>query len=206
MRKGIIFLIFSSFLLITNQLFSQSDEEPQVLLGSGLTSISGFGGFLMDFSQINGKTAVSTGGGGAALFNQVFYFGGYGLGNNSQFEYINPEDSLVNADLRFGHGGFWLGIITNPKKLVHFNFSTKLGWGNISLTEREYTFRTILNDKVFVAIPQVEAELNITHWFRINGGVGYRLVTGVNNSEFSPKDFNSPEFALSFLFGWFRDY
>ena len=127
MRKGIIFLITCIFILNTCQLFSQTNEEPQVLLGSGLTSVSGFGGFLMDFSQINGKMAVSTGGGGAAIFNQVFYFGGYGLGHYSEFEYVNPEDSLVNADLRFGHGGFWLGFITKPKKLVHFNFSTKLG-------------------------------------------------------------------------------
>ncbi|MFC2125324.1 hypothetical protein ACFLU5_10965 [Bacteroidota bacterium] len=206
MRRIVFFFIISTSFFLTNQLFSQSNDEPQVLLGSSLTSISGFGGFLMEFSQVNGKIGVSTGGGGAVLFNQVFYFGGYGLGQNSEYEYVNPEDSLVNADLGFGHGGFWIGVITRPKKLIHFDVSTKLGWGNIALNEREYTFRTILNDKVFVAIPQVEVELNIAHWFRINGGVGYRFVTGVNNSEFGVEDFNSPEFSLSFLFGWYKDY
>ena len=204
MMKRIFFLVIIP--LYTSQLMAQINEEPQVLLGSGFESISGFGGFIMEFSSIDGKTSVSTGGGGAVLFNQVFYFGGYGLGHISEYGYLNPSDTMVNADLGLGHGGFWIGIISKPKKLIHFDFSTKLGWGSISLYERETTFRTILNDKIFAVTPQIETEINIAHWFRLNGGLGYRFVTGVNNPEFEPMDFNSPEFSLSFLFGWYKDY
>ena len=119
MRRRIIFIIAGAIIFFSNQLFSQSNEDPQVLFDGGLTSISGFGGFIMEFSQINGKTAVSTGGGASVLFNQIFYFGGYGLGYNAEYDYVNAEDSLVNTDLGLGHGGFWIGVITRPKKLEY---------------------------------------------------------------------------------------
>ena len=68
-------------------------------------------------------------------------------------------------------------------------------------------------DQVFVLTPQLELEMNIASWFKINIGAGYRFVSGIDkkytNSSgetanyFKSSDFNTPQASLSFLFGSF---
>jgi hypothetical protein len=195
-------------ILVSGLVFSQDNkaDEQQVLIGSNIRNISGFGGLLIDFSGINGKLAVSTGGGGAVLLNQLFYFGGYGLGNRSEMSLANPFTGQQPMNLDFNHGGLWLGYIFKPKKLIHMDVSTKFGWGSIRVSDKQGNQQTILDDNIFCFTPQFEGEINIAYWFRINGSVGYRLVEGVHNDLFTPGDFNSPVVGISFLFGWFKDY
>jgi hypothetical protein len=68
-------------------------------------------------------------------------------------------------------------------------------------------------DGVFVFIPQVEMEMNINRWFKINIGAGYQLVRGVDKTYinaskevvkyYNSSDYNSPQLSISFLFGGF---
>ncbi len=41
---------------------------------------------------------------------------------------------------------------------------------------------TIMYDNVFVITPEVNLGLNLLKWMRLNVGVGYRVVTGVNET------------------------
>ncbi|MCD4734919.1 MAG: hypothetical protein K8R53_02645 [Bacteroidales bacterium] len=205
-------------------LFSQEDREPQYLLSGndGQVHISGFGAPIIGFSSIEGNFAVINGGGGAVLFNQTFYIGGYGMGLSTQHKRNNIEISGSTAkydDLytRFGHGGFWLGYIHDSHKAVHFGFSTKLGWGSVSLTEQynhdDYKWDNVVIDNVFVMNPQIEVELNLLKWFKMNVGAGYQFVAGIDRTYTNPqgntvnffesKDFNKPMVNLSLLFGGF---
>ena len=109
-------------------------------------------------------------------------------------------------NLDFGHGGIWLGYIFKPKKLIHYNISSKFGWGNIRISEKQGSHEPILSDNVFCFTPQIEGEINISYWFRINASVGYRLVEGVHNDYFKPGDFSSPAVGISFIFGWFKEF
>lgn len=202
MRK--IFILISVLLSFCLTGFAQ--DEPQVLIGNSINNISGFGGFMMELSSINHDLNVSTGGGGAVLLNQVFYIGGYGMSNHSEASYSNFTSQNLPANLNFHHGGLWVGYIFKPNKLIHYNVSTKFGWGNIRVTETNVPRETVLNDNIFALTPQVEAEINIAYWFRINASVGYRLVDGVNNQYYRTSDFCSPTFGLSFIFGWFKPY
>ena len=184
-----------------------AQDEPQVLIGNNIHNISGFGGFMMELSSINHDLNVSTGGGGAVLLNQVFYIGGYGMNNHSEASFAVPAGMYqAPANLDFHHGGLWVGYIFKPNKLFHYNVSTKFGWGNIRVTETNVPRETILRDNIFAFTPQVEGEVNIAYWFRINASVGYRLVDGVNNQYYHTSDFCSPTFGLSFIFGWFKPY
>ena len=65
-------------------------------------------------------------------------------------------------------------------------------------------------DRIFTITPQVEMELNMTKWFRINVGVGYRFVAGIDATYeqgentvkfYEDSDFNSPVGTISFIFG-----
>ena len=210
---SILILVFSFSLV------AQDDYSPQYLFsGDGKPSISGFGGPFVEFSGIQNEFAVSVGGGGAVLLNQTFYVGGYGEGlTTSHYRYdLEEVVDFPAPKIAFGHGGFWLGYMHNSYKAIHFSASAKIGWGAISLYDSYYNYEPKDywgKDAVFVAIPQVEAEMNLTPWFKINLAVGYRLVGGVDKSYigqdgnvhqyYNASDFNSPEGTISFLFGGF---
>lgn len=195
-------LLLLTFMFIAHLGFSQGNDEPETLLGSGIYSYSGFGGPMLTFTNITGESTVMSGGGGAVLLNQTFYIGGYGMSNAGETDYIYNG---TNYDLDFGHGGFLLGYIFKPKKLVHIGLSTRLGWGSIELDETTSgNFNEFIDDNTFTINPQVDVELNVTQWFRINTGIGYQYTTGVNTNYFESDDFNSLAVGLSFLFGWFN--
>jgi hypothetical protein len=198
----------------------QSDDE---------IIVSGFGGPLVGFSTVLNEFAVTTAGGGAALFNQTFFIGGYGEGLAT--EHFLRELSIYNPlsetnhyydkmQVTFGHGGLWLGYIHNHFRLVHFGASAKAGVGGIGLTYPGFGMdrRNMLDtDVVFVFTPQIEMEVNLFPWMKMNFGVGYRLVTRINNTYdfrqpngeivqcdyFESGDFNSPAFTIGILFGGF---
>jgi len=197
MKKHSLLLLLMMSCLFTQ---AQNDGGIQYLL-SGDVKVSGFGGPIVEFSSIQGELAVSNGGGGAVLLNNRFFAGGYGLGVSNRIQTDADETRL-----RFGHGGLWIGYIHQPQELIHFGGSVKLGWGNVELRRSSSSFlsnRLLADDNVLVLNPQGEVEVNITKWFKVNGAVGYRLVTGLNDEDISNSDVSSVNFSLGFLFGWF---
>lgn len=230
-RKAILTAILLAGFFLTS--FAQEGEKEMQFLFNAEShniSISGFGGPIVGFTQIGDEFAVTTGGGGAALFNQKFYVGGYGEGLLTRHtKDIEMYDRSIGENryyykmyTRFGHGGFWLGYIHNPHNAIHWGISTKAGFGAITLSEETFSHHDNRNDleydNVFVFNPQLELEMNLTHWFRINFGIGYQLVTGVNKeyevqegSEivlkkyFDQQDFNKPVGHITFCFGWFNN-
>ncbi|CAD5269540.1 MULTISPECIES: hypothetical protein [unclassified Imperialibacter] len=179
------------------------DEEPKVLFGGEKINISGFGGIILEFSSVEGHAAIMNGGGGAVLFNRSLFLGGYGLSLSNS---VHKDAMGIRRETSFTHGGFYAGYVFFPHKLIHFGVSNKLGWGVLRLTPEDAFLSSAapISDNVFVWVPQLDAEMNFSHWFKVNAGVGYRTVTAVNNSFYDNKDFSSPSFTLSFLFGWFK--
>jgi len=102
-----------------------------------------------------------------------------------------------------------------------YGSSSKIGWGEISLIEDEYReerYQPYFTDQVFVLTPQIEVEANLARWLKVNVGVGYRIVTGINRNYtaynndgsligkkqvYKSSDFNSPQANVTFIFGWF---
>lgn len=216
----------------------ENDEEYRTLFAANKdTKVSGFGGLITEFSAVNNEFAFSMGGEGAVLFNQSLYFGGYGIGmvNFPTYE-LTEHNSLyrrgnvtTSKNIIFGHGGLMVGFIFRPNKPLHFGVSSKFGWGAITLIDEFYKtnyfpqtgYHENMVDPVFVFTPQLELEMNFTSWFKLNLGVGYRVVTGVDatyvyyNTEgpidvleerryFESDAFNSMAFSIGFLFGGFK--
>lgn len=194
-RTLLIALIAVAFLSVNAQ-----DSRPKTLIGNDPEEISGFGGVLFSFTTIDGSLSTLTGGGGAVLFDNIFYVGGYGLGLTG-----NKEQTIEgeNYSTSYGHGGFWLGYNIRPDDMIHFGVDTKLGWGSITtksnaLVDGEET------DDVFVFNPSGFVEANISYWFKINAGVGFQKTIGVDSDYFKSSDFDGPSFNISLLFGWFN--
>lgn len=218
-------LVLMTAILLVNIVKGQEEKPTQYIFGNnGKTSVTGFGAPIVQFWSKGGEMAVSSGGGGAVLINQTFFFGGYGLGmatehNVENLKVIQSGGNTVNyPTLRtnFGSGGFWLGYIHHRKEAIHWGISTKVGWGVISMMDAD--FETDMHngigvDGVFVFIPQIEMEMNINRWFKINIGAGYQMVNGVNKTYtntnnqvvnyYNSSDYNSPQASISFLFGGF---
>lgn len=212
-----ILFVFSSISLIAQE----EEKEMNYIFGSkGKTKVSGFGAPIMGFTAIGDEFAFMMGGGGAVLLNQTFYIGAFGEGLTTS-HYTQIEGSNLfpyQGKIRFGYGGFWLGYIHQSEKPVHFGVSSRLGWGSIYFDQYynsynnidyEYYVDPAFLDNVFVFVPQVEAEFNFFKWMKINIGVGYRVVAGVNKEYmgepiFDKKDFNKPQGTITLMFGYFK--
>ncbi len=196
-------LLFTLFLGCLSPLLAQ-DEEPKTLLGT-VTKVSGFGGFNIEFGNIDGNFTVLSGGGGGILLNRSIFLGGYGTGASND---IKIDLNGIDTRLDFGHGGFWLGYDAFPSKLVHLTTAVKLGWGNARFRpEASFpsmgTFDTSFSESIFVIQPQLGAELNITRFFKIALTGNYRFVQGLNTDGVDEDLLNSFSTELAFKFGWF---
>jgi hypothetical protein len=217
--KPFTFILIAA-LAITN-LSAQEQGEMQYLFGNKEFRTSGFGAPIVEFSSFNGEFAVFNGGGGAAIFNNKFFIGGYGMGMSTQpgFPNVYSENGDLETDhlqVSFGHGGLWTGYNFMPTKPIHFVVSLKAGGGAASIINTEFDFENYEQyyDYVGVVKPQVDVEMNLLRWFKISIGAGYRYVMGINdgtyfNAEgeeiryFNKNDFNAPYGSITFLFGGF---
>jgi hypothetical protein len=213
-------IAFSVFMLS-----AQNEKPTHYIFGNnGKISVNGFGAPIVEFSSKGESFSVSSGGGGAVLFNQTFYIGAYGMGLATEHDVEGLIVKQSNGEIIkyptmrtvFGHGGFWLGYIHNRKDAIHWGASAKIGWGTIGLVDADFendSHTKVGLDQVFVLTPQIEMEMNLTRWFKINIGAGYRYVSGVDKaytndngevlSFYKSSDFNSPQASISFLFGGF---
>lgn len=193
-------LIFLSFAI----LLSLALEAQHETLFSRARVMGGFGGPLLEFSNIKGDYTTSMGGGGGLIVDNIF-IGAYGIGSLDHLQYnINNEDDFR---MNLAHGGLWLGYTPYTFRMIHPYVSTKIGWGFADI--RNDPFRINSNgDAIFVFTPEVGMELNLTRFFRISASVGYRMVSDVDQLEdYSNKDFSSLSGQLTFRFGWFgRNY
>lgn len=192
--KKLVLILFGISLLFG--LKAQEETEIQTLFGGEQIIISGFGGPFMNFSTLDGKFAHLMGGGGGILIND-FFFGGYGIGLTNSIVFQETSN-----ELGFGHGGFWLGYNLFSRKLIHPSIHVQLGWGNIS---EKFPSGGPVNkgDNIFVIIPTIELETNITKYFKISAGGNYRFIAFVDDENYSESDFMSPGVFLAFKFGWF---
>lgn len=196
MKNVLLLFIFS---IASTGAFSQTET-----LFSNIRHVGGFGGPMIEISQINGETIADVGGGGALILNN-FFFGGYGMGTNA------PNISIDQDvfDINFRHGGLWFGYTYKPQKLVHLYSSFRLGWGQANLIdgagEKQYA------DNILALSPEVGIEINLTSWIRVGLTGGYRFVDGINSLEEASQDltddsFSSPFGNITFRFGGFGSW
>ena len=191
-------LLTLSVVTVFSYSFGQNGR-PKTLIGNDPEEISGFGSVLFSFTSIDGDLSTLTGGGGAVLFDNSFFIGGYGLSLTGNRDTQIAGDNFSSS---YGHGGFWLGYNIRPENLVHFGVDAKLGWGEI--TTKSTALSNSDEDGVFVFSPQAFVEANISYWFKVNAGAGFQKTIGVDNDYFQPSDFDGPTFSISLLFGWFN--
>ena len=191
-------LVFT--LLFAGASLSLIAQKEETLSGRARVK-GGFGGPFFGYSQADGQSGAGGGGGGALILNDIF-IGGFGQGES--FGQRTVGSRRYTTELSFG--GFWIGYTYPSHKVIHLYTSLKIGWGNASLryNDNDPFDNNDINDGVFVLAPELGAEVNVLHWFRIAMTAGYRLVNGVQTLPgFSEGDFNSPTLGVTLRFGGF---
>jgi hypothetical protein len=229
MRQKPIILLALSALLMASNVSNAQNGQSKYLLDGNKVKLSGFGGFGYEFSFLNGEPSFSSGGGGAFLFNYKVFAGFYGMNLISRHSFPNiyppahsPNSKPMNPThtsnyVRFEHSGGWLGYIHNPNNLWHIGGSVRFGRGQISLYDGDISFKEFdehHRDWVGVVTPELDLEVNLTRWFKTGMSLGYRMVFGTEDTEYTnsqgnlvplyqTSDYSSPTLSVRFLFGAF---
>ncbi len=201
-----VILVLSSGIPAAQAQQQPEPETHQSLLQAPI-KFSGFGGPIYEYSAVSGDFNVATGGGGALLINQQLFIGAYGLRSNNHSSLLVEGIQYDRVRVDFDHGGLWVGYIHESSRLIHYGISAKIAGGNIRLVDERERGRgnsyQIARDGVFVSTPQAEVELNVLKWMKLNAGLGYRIVAGVETAPLKNADFNSLQGTFTIMFGWF---
>lgn len=192
--KTLITLVLA--FLFTSFLMAQNDNEEMRLLfnpkekdGNKKVANGGYGGISFGWTQVDGKNAAIFSGRAAWIANHHFALGLAGSGFVTDFyngESYNPEDFFLAG----GYGGIHFEPIIAPMSPVHVSFPILLGMGGVTAAPpgnwdeydnpQYYDSYYYDSDFFFVFQPGVEAEFNITKFFRIAVGGSYRFTDNIN--------------------------
>lgn len=170
----------------------------------------GYGAPVQRLSVIDGNSVLFSGLEGGWIINHRFVLGaaGYGLATQNVRNGGTPlRDSRGRAPVvEMGYGGVTLGYVQQPTKLVHLSVQTLVGGGGITYDVMDIAGmrpEDAPSDAFFVAEPSLQAELNVTSFFRIALGGGYRFVSGARFDGLRDASLSGGSVSLGFRFGQF---
>ena len=199
--KKIIFLTITT--LVFTSLYAQEEKNSDIeTLFSKPSKIRGYISPITNTTYLNGEIAYMSGMNVAGILNDHLIIGFYKLDlDNSSW---SNSDNYIGSTMSFNHKGLYLGYILMPKRIVHFTTNVQLGKGNMEIYDSVLD-EWIQDDMVFVAVPSVEVEFNVTKFFRFGVGANYRFTTDVDKfANYSDSDFSDFGVSVSFKFGWFK--
>ena len=188
------------------------DGDMQTLLGPN-RSFGGFVGFGMKMTQINSQGALMSGGEINVILNRSVNIGFAGYGLLTDLNSVNTNDYGDPLYLEMGYGGLNIEPVLFSKSLVHFTVPVLLGAGGIaesrvryfdSYDDPAYFDNDIYRSDFFLVIePGVNAELNITRFMRVTGGISYRWVSDVQVPGMSASSLEGMSMNFGLRLGWF---
>lgn len=215
--KNLISIIF--ILALGTSLFGQeiskkdkknvNKNEIQTLFGKNKFSNGGYGGFGAGYTVIDNKDAIVTSGRAAWVIGHGLALGVAGTGFINDFHY----DPLINDDVNLtgGYGGFFIEPILFGRLPVHLTLPVVAGIGGIAYTRSHFTTDPweyqdvwVEDTETFLILePGIELELNILRFFRIAGGISYRMTSEIKLIDTAPDVLNGLSAGISFKFGKF---
>jgi hypothetical protein len=157
MRVAVRGLFFGAvFLMYSNSIAGATPQQDTQTLVEGKVNKTVLIAFPeVKFSSVDGRFANFVGLRGGILLNEKFLigFGGYGLTN-------------VQTLPAMGYGGLVLEYSPKPHGLVNLSMGGLVGGGGA------------YGLSFFAAEPEARLRVNVTRWFRLGFGGGYRFIGG----------------------------
>lgn len=160
----------------------------------GLTG--GFGGPMFQISTIDSEVARSTGGGGAAVFSNGLFFGGYGIGTSHN---SNTKSTISGYEIETEYGGLWIGYLKKLNHGIEISGSLRNGWGEVKMVNDELS--STYFDKIFVITPDLTVSKNIFGFAWISVGVFYNQFLGLDLMDYGNADLSGIGGSVSMKFG-----
>lgn len=186
--------IFATAVMSWVFLNSPADIEAQQArtLVRGESSNGGFGGIVFKGSGVNDQFAGFFGARGAWMIDHVFGLGagGYVMGGGVDVQRTDGKQSLD-----MWYGGAEIEFISGWSQVYHITFLTLIGGGALGL-EGE-------TDGIYAVEPQMNLEVNVNSFFRLNFGGGYRFIWDVDIPDLSNGDLSQFFGQVSLKFGAF---
>lgn len=180
--------------------------------------IKAYFGPLIAFSNVENSFSIDLGATGGIFIKKKFYMGFYGQ------KLINgpPRNDLASigyptftdGKIDMIHAGGILGYIHKPAEVIHWGASGSAGLGILYLYAQDpvnQSVEKLYDDRIYIAIPKLFIEMNMTGWLKVNVSAGYRVVGKVNGvytnlagettPTFNKSDYTKPEFSMTILFG-----
>ena len=181
-------------------------QEIRTLTSSDtLKTFGGYGGPLIETTQINNDWGVLFGGKGGFIVNRKFAFGGIGMAllNNPDFTGSSQSESTdVPLQLSYATGGVFFEYIFNLESPVHISIPLNIMGGGVTINE-ENTNNEIESSGMFVIQPGINLEFNVTKHFIPAFYVTYRQVLGTSLENLNNKDLSGLSIGLLLKFGAF---
>ncbi len=211
MRK---MLLFSTIMLAITLVYGQ-DDDVEYIIPKKDYSFAMYLSSGVNIGDFQGEPEFSYRYSSGLIVNRTFFLGAY----FSRFITKHNHEAVYNGYFyadnqtrsKFGYGGILLKYLFKPKKPVHFGISSSIGPGVISVVS-PYGY-VVISDLIGTVSPQVDLEMNLKPWLKLNFAAGYRYVfdvtkqpfdsngDGFNDKRYFEKnDFNTPYGSLSLVF------
>lgn len=162
----------------------------------------GYGGPVWKLTSLADQTAVLAGGRGGWIIGHRFVLGGGGYDLVTSVEVEPVDQADPSLDLEMSYGGLELEYVHDSDDLLHWTVHLLIGAGKLSLRERT-SDNEIFSGKLFVSEPTLAADLNVTRWFRVGMGVGYRYVVRADADGYEDLDLSAFAGSVILKFGSF---
>lgn len=165
-----------------SSLFAQQETESQdsqALFDSSIES-GVFGGPLLSITSLNGKANLLSGVRVAWLINHRIALGG------GYYTLISPHKIAAGGgkqmEMDMEYSAFTAEYIFSPQSLIHYTTQLSIGVGSVDFSTAGVVNSSTTEDFFFIVEPGVSAEMNLLPMLRLQAGVNYRIVSGVNNN------------------------
>ncbi|MBN2357343.1 hypothetical protein JXO59_14610 [candidate division KSB1 bacterium] len=207
MRQALFILLIATWPVVAQQ---------ETLIG-GESHSGGYGGPLLQITEMKGHSATLVGGRGGWIINHSFVLGGaaYGLVTNieSDADVLAQEGNQYSQlFLNVGMAGVMLEYYARPQKLIHFSIQVVIGAGTVGYcTHRkgeghwyeDEEDNLVAEDAFFFAEPGITATLNVASFMRLGVGASYRTATGVGLEGLKDDDLSGIGMNVFLNFGSF---
>lgn len=166
-------------------------QQERTLVGRE-TEHGGFGSVVFKGSGVSDQFAGFFGARGGWVLDHVFSLGagGYWMGGGVDVPVEGGDDSLD-----MWYAGVEIEFISGWSQVYHITFLTLIGGGSIGAGGR--------TDGIWTTEPELNLEINVAPYFRLNFGGGYRFVWGADLPNVSNGDLSQFFGQVSLKFGAF---
>ena len=179
-------------------------QEIRTLTSKDTTkTFGGYGGPLIEMTQINNDWGVLFGGKGGFIVNRKFAFGGIGMAMVNSPDFIGSKESTdVPLQLSYASGGVFFEYFFNLESPVHVSIPLNIMGGGVTI-HKENTNYEIESSGMFVIQPGINLEFNMTKHFIPALYVSYRQVLASKLENLNNNDLSGLSMGLILKFGGF---